>query len=107
MYELYKNERQEEGDEEVIPSMYRHIFNHEYNFSFHVPKKNQCNLCTKYHRSMTDGSATDELKQQYAIHQARKTTAREEKEHDKQLAKANANIYAATVLLIQAVLYTP
>ena len=72
MYELYKNERQEEGDEEVTPSMYRHISNHEYNFSFHVPKKNQCNLCTKYHRSMADGSDTDELEQQYAIHQARK-----------------------------------
>ena len=106
MYELYKNERQEEGDEEVTLSMYRHIFNHEYNFSFHVPKKDQCNLCTKYHRSMADGSATDELQQQYAIHQARKTTAREEKERDKQLAKANTNIYAATFDL-QAVLYTP
>ena len=79
MYVLYKNERQEEGDEEVPLSMYRHIFNYEYNFSFHVPKKDQCNLCTKYHRSMADGSATDELKQQYAIHQARKTTAREKK----------------------------
>ena len=46
MYVLYKNERQEEGDEEVTLSMYRHIFNHEYNFSFHVPKntvKNQQN----------------------------------------------------------------
>ena len=106
MYELYKNKRQEEGDEEVTLSMYRHIFNHEYNFSFHVPKKGQCNLCTKYHRSMADGSATDELGQQYAIHQDRKTTAREEKERDKQLAKANAYIYAATFDL-QAVLYTP
>ena len=57
---------------------------------------------------MADGSATatDELKQRYAIHQDRKTTAREEKEPDKQLAKANANIYAATFDL-QAVLYTP
>ena len=85
MYELYKNERQEEGDEEVTLSMYRHIFNHEYNFSFHVPKKDQCYLCTKYHRYMADSSATDELKQQYAIHQARKTTAREEKVRNTQL----------------------
>lgn len=106
MYELYTNERKEEGDEEVPLSMYRHIFNHEYNFSFHVPKKDQCNLCTRYHRSMADGSATEELKQQYAIHQARKNTAREEKERDKQLAKAHTNIYAATFDL-QAVLYTP
>ena len=85
--------------------MYRHIFNHEYNFSFHVPWNDQCNLCTKYHRSMADGSGTDELEQQYDIHQARKTTARE-KERDEQLAKSNANIYAATFDL-QAVLYTP
>ena len=42
---------------DITLSMYRHIFNHEYNFSFHVPKKDQCNLCTKYHRSMADGSA--------------------------------------------------
>ena len=55
---------------------------------------------------MADGSATDELKQQYAIHQARRTTAREDKERHIQLAKANANIYDATFDL-QAVLYTP
>ena len=47
---------------------------------------------------MADGSATDELKQQYAIHKARKTTAREEKERDKQLAKANTNIHLFKVI---------
>ena len=61
-------------------SMYRHIFNQEYFFSFHVPKKDQCNLFTNYHRSMTYGSATVELKLRYAINQARKGTARELKE---------------------------
>ena len=47
---------------------------------------------------MADGSATDELQQQYAIHQDKKNTAREEKERDKQLAKANTNIIPITFL---------
>ncbi|MEW8548304.1 MAG: hypothetical protein AB2693_32775 [Candidatus Thiodiazotropha sp.] len=105
MYELLANERKEEGEEELPLSMYRKVFNNEYNFSFHVPKKDQCNLCTKNHRSVADGSATQELEQQYAIHQTRKNTARDEKERDKQLAKTHPNIYAATFDL-QAVLYT-
>lgn len=71
MYELLANERKEEGEEELPLSMYRKVFNNEYNFSFHVPKKDQCNLCTKYHRSVADGSVTQELEQQYAIQRAR------------------------------------
>ena len=48
--------------------------------------------CTKYYRSMADGYASEELKQQYAIHHVRKDAARQEKERDKQLAKAHSNI---------------
>ena len=41
---------------------------------------------------MADGYATEDLKQQYAIHHVRKDTARQEKERDRQLAKAHSNI---------------
>ena len=61
---------------------------------------------SKYNRSVADGSITQELTEQYEKHQARKETARKEKEQDKQLAKMHSNIYAATFDL-QAVLYTP
>ena len=106
MYEEYSDERDKNGEPKVTHSLYRKIFNEEYNYSFHVPKKDQCNLCTKYNRSVADGSITQELTEQYEKHQARKETARKEKERDKQLAKMHSNIYAATFDL-QAVLYTP
>ena len=81
MYELYTNERKKKSVMKKVPlSMYRHIFNQEYYFSFRVPKNDPCNLFTNYHRSMTDSSATEELKLQYAINQARKNTAKELKE---------------------------
>ena len=83
MYELYKEKHQANGEAIVGPQIYRRVFNEEYNFSFHVPKKDQCSLCTKYNRDDINGAASDELIEAYEMHQKRKTRAREEKEKDK------------------------
>jgi hypothetical protein len=61
------------------------VFNEEYNFSFHVPKKNQCGLCISYHQAKDEGNLTPVLKEEYENHQERKVKAREEKKRDKEL----------------------
>jgi hypothetical protein len=55
------------------------VFNEEYNFSFHVPKKNQCGLCISYHQAKDEGNLTPVLKEEYENHQERKVKAREKK----------------------------
>lgn len=87
-------------------SVYRKVFNEEYNFSFHVPKKDQCGLCISYHQAKDEGNLTPVLKEEYENHQERKVKAREEKKRDKELAKSSNDIFVATFDL-QAVLTTP
>ena len=106
MYELYKEKMLANGDKVVTLAMYRKIFNENYNFSFHVPKKDQCNLCTAYYRNEVDGCLTEEMKAKFKAHQDRKLRARQEKDKDKTAAKSSNTTYTATFDL-QSVLYTP
>jgi hypothetical protein len=48
------------------------VFNEEYNFSFHVPKKYQCGFCISYHQAKDEGNLTPVLKEEYEKHQERK-----------------------------------
>ena len=89
MYQLYLEQSKGEIPEKdiVSRSVYRKVFNEEYNFSFHVPKKDQCGLCISYHQAKDEGNLTPVLKEEYENHQERKVKAREEKKRDKELAK--------------------
>ncbi|XP_062577208.1 uncharacterized protein LOC134239069 [Saccostrea cucullata] len=108
MYELYlqlhKGNLRE--DELVSQPIYRRIFNEEYNFSFHIPKKDQCSLCVNYHKSVSSNTTTEKEKENFEKHQERKKRAREEKQKDKTTAKSRNDTFAATFDL-QAVLHTP
>ena len=84
-------------------STYRYIFNNEYNLSFHVPKKDQCLTCTKYH---SKEKYTDEETAEYDIHIALKDEAKAEKESDKRAAGDDAS-FASYTMDLQSVLYTP
>ena len=102
-----------ESDPQAIPvstHVYRNIFNTEYNYSFHIPKKDQCDLCFTYRRETNDGKNPDNnpsLKEKYDCHQKRKVRAREEKQKDKMTAeKSDSKVHVATFDL-EAVLYTP
>ena len=108
MYQLYLEQCKGEIPEKdiVSRSVYRKVFNEEYNFSFHVPKKDQCGLCINYHQAKDEGNLTPVLKQEYENHQERKVKAREEKKRDKELAKSSNDIFVATFDL-HAVLATP
>lgn len=79
MYEHYQQKCEASKCEPVKLSMYRRVFNEEFNISFHVPKKDQCNVCTQYHNAENEGSLTEDAKQNYIQHQERKNIAREEK----------------------------
>nr|CAH7736620.1 unnamed protein product [Callosobruchus chinensis]CAH7749798.1 unnamed protein product [Callosobruchus chinensis] len=61
--------------------MYSKIFNEEFNLSFFVPKKDQCDYCTAFEQMTTQEKASQ--LEEYNQHHKEKTLAREEKERDK------------------------
>lgn len=85
-------------------STYTYIFNHEFNISFFIPKKDQCELCTSYNMMTAANENTDALKEQYEEHQKEKNLSRAEKNNDKE--KANQN-YIVACYDLQAVLPAP
>ena len=89
MYQLYLEQSKGKISEKdiVSQSIYRKVFNEEYNFSFHVPKKDQCGICISYHQAKDEGNLTPQLKEAYNKHQERKIRAREEKKRDKELVR--------------------
>nr|CAI5821986.1 unnamed protein product [Callosobruchus analis] len=62
-------------------NMYSKIFNEEFNISFFVPKKDQCDYCTAFEQMTTEEKASQ--LEEYNQHHKEKTLAREEKERDK------------------------
>ena len=106
MYELYVEKCKLERSQPVKLSKYRQIFNENYNLSFHVPKKDQCNTCNTYFHASEKGMVTAAKREEYELHQSRKQRAREEKNSDKNMAKANSNVNVCCFDL-QSVLYTP
>lgn len=66
MYELYTEDCEIKG---VTPQklwLYRNIFNHDFNLSFFVPKKDQCSKCVIFNN--TNNAMTGEQKQKYEKH---------------------------------------
>nr|CAH7746636.1 unnamed protein product [Callosobruchus chinensis] len=61
--------------------MYFNIFKEEFNISFHVPKKDQCDFCVGFHNS-TDEEKKN-LQTEYDLHIEEKELSRQEKEKDK------------------------
>jgi hypothetical protein len=53
MYQLYVEQCKGKIPEKEVVShaVYKKLFNEEYNFSFHVPKKDQCALYINYYRN--------------------------------------------------------
>ena len=71
-----------------------------------MPKKDQCNTCTKNYQLLKEGTVTEAMKTEYEKHQARKVRARKEKDEDKTTSKNTKNMFVCTFDL-QSVLYTP
>ena len=81
MYRLYTDLCESKGLEKVSQDKYRKIFDYDFNFSFHRPKKDQCEVCIAYqHRQ---DQATAEEKKDYSTHMNNKITARQIKDNAK------------------------
>nr|CAI5856988.1 unnamed protein product [Callosobruchus analis] len=61
--------------------MYFNIFKEEFNISFHVPKKDQCDFCVGFHNSIDEEKKN--LQTEYDLHIEAKELSRQEKEKDK------------------------
>ncbi|XP_053386206.1 uncharacterized protein LOC128550688 [Mercenaria mercenaria] len=106
MYDLYLEECKKNKTKPVLLERYRNVFNTNYNLSFHVPKKDQCNTCNQYYTAQREGKMTNEQQNVFDKHQQRKKRSREEKAKDKQKCESQSNIHVACFDL-QSVLYVP
>lgn len=93
MYELYCEKCKMDDFESVKLSTYRKIFNENLNLSVHIPKKDQCNTCSKYYNELENGTVTPEGKQAFSDHQERKKESKRRKQKDKDRAKCDSNFH--------------
>ena len=80
MYDLHQEKCQLDCEEPASNYIYRDVVNEEYNFSFHLSKKDQCSICKKYHQAVRDGKETAVMKEEYETHKARKVRSRPTRE---------------------------
>lgn len=81
MYAMYTEACE---DAPVKLSMYRHIFNTEFNIEFQKPKKDRCDLCEEQRTYETNGEAMgSDFKTKYEAHVARKFETKEERHKDR------------------------
>lgn len=97
----YKQLRERDGLPFATSSTFNRIFNTEFNISFFMPKKDQCDLCERFKN--TDEEGKRKLAQEYEQHLTEKNLARTEKENDKN--RTDGTITA--VYDLQAVLQIP
>ena len=93
------------GHSTSVPSelVYRRIFGNEFNLSFFVPKKDQCNICVKY----TSSSEKPQLEEVYQAHVKSKNRAQQEKSADKALSIVDPIQYHVVTFDLQSVLQLP
>ncbi|XP_030764271.1 uncharacterized protein LOC115888640 [Sitophilus oryzae] len=102
LFRDYKEDCLKEGRQPAQFHSYRKIFKTDYNISFFVPKKDQCELCTSY--GIADEKQKLELREKYENHILEKDLSRKEKEDDKKQVKNN---FIVSCYDLQAVLPLP
>ena len=93
MHRLYK----EDCERDKLPSakhwVYDHIFHTEFNLSFYQPKKEQCDLCTKFEKSSDAEKIV--LKNEMERHKFSKELSRKAKDDAKLMAQQDSQCYVA------------
>jgi hypothetical protein len=84
MYNLHDEDCKTKHEKPVKLSMYRKIFVSNFNYGFHVPKKDQCEKCYTFMLKKTEQTSTDEEKRIYEDHVFEKTKMRESINADRQ-----------------------
>ena len=83
MYDLYKSHCTEKNRHPVKIHIYWSIFNSEYNYGFHKPKKDVSKVCNLYEKAIPADKTAMSTK--YEAH-LQKLQARQHKENNKQAA---------------------
>lgn len=104
MYRNYKVKCAIESTKPVGITVFRRVFNTEFNLAFHRPKKDQCPVCEK-HKNLTP-EEKEANREEYEAHVQRNKRAQQEKAADKAAAETDKSIKSITFDL-QSVLYTP
>lgn len=104
MHRVYVNDRKAIGKPAASYDIYSRIFNKEYNISFFIPKKDQCELCESYKNAVGDKKV--ELEVEYAHHLEQKKLSRAEKKADIATSKNDDNTIVA-IYDLQAVMPAP
>lgn len=101
LYRDYKEDRERQQLPFANLVMFNRIFNGEFNISFYVPKKDQCDLCESFKNA--DEERKQELLNSYNLHQKEKELSRKEKDADKR----NPNGAYVAVYDLQAIMPLP
>ncbi|KAK4875572.1 hypothetical protein RN001_011994 [Aquatica leii] len=92
MYELYAemcNEKQ------IIPqklSMYRDIFNFQFNLEFLQPKTDRCDVCEEYRLAKKEKTLNEEMETAYQSHVSKKVIMRQERKNDTKTQTTNCAV---------------
>lgn len=84
LYYLYIKWCEEQNKNPVKLSYYRYIFNTEFNYSFHIPKKDRCLKCEDYKIKKADNLLTDEEQIAFDQHTKTKNDMRLERNSDRE-----------------------
>lgn len=94
MYHLYEEYCEDNGiPQKATESMYRTVFNTEFNMSFFQPKKDLCDVCHRYENGSTDEKIS--MDDEYQLHLKNKNLARALKTADKERAKQTNTLCSA------------
>lgn len=101
----YECQRRSAGKEAATLYMYSQIFNTQFNISFFIPKKDQCNFCESYKNA--EGAKKTEMEQQYIRHQREKMLSRTEKAADIAVSREQESKVIVAIYDLQAQLPVP
>lgn len=93
MYELYVEMCHEKPI--ITPqklSLYRNIFNFEYNLEFLQPKTDRCDTCEEYRLAKMEKRINQEMEVAYQSHVSKKIIMRQERENDNKLQISNCAV---------------
>ncbi|XP_074040410.1 uncharacterized protein [Leptinotarsa decemlineata] len=91
LFRDYKDDRQKQNLPFTNAAMFNRIFRDEYNISFYIPKKDQCDLCESFKNADEERKKT--LLSAYNMHKKEKELSRTEKDNDKKIRLGLMSLY--------------
>ncbi|XP_046684566.1 uncharacterized protein LOC124370321 [Homalodisca vitripennis] len=108
MYNLYKNHCYTLNTQPLSESMYRKVFNFEFNLHFHQPHKDTCVKCDTFKMKLAIAEDEEEkrnIERMKEIHLRKADLAREKLDAAKEESKNNSNVYSFTFDLQKALAF--